>query len=117
MPGITKGKSQRELRAIVRKERKYEFAGEGLRLFDIRRWKIADRLMNGMCYGRIPTGYPVSIPLIDEYGNPDYSSFSEKDKFGTKLGVRYFDPNRDYLSPLPSAERQTNPNLTQNPGY
>ncbi|MDR1120799.1 MAG: RagB/SusD family nutrient uptake outer membrane protein [Dysgonamonadaceae bacterium] len=117
MPDITPGKSQQELRAAVRKERKYELAGEGLRLFDIRRWKIADRLMNGMCYGRVPDGYPATAPRIDEYGNPDYTSFPEKDKFGTKLGVRFFDPARDYLSPIPFSERQVNPNLTQNPGY
>lgn len=117
MPVIVAGKSQQELRSVIRKERKYELAGEGLRLFDIRRWKIADRLMNGMCYGRVPTGYPTTVPYIDEYGNPDYTNFVEKDKFGTKLGIRFFDPNRDYLSPIPASERQTNENLTQNPGY
>jgi hypothetical protein len=117
MPTIASGKSQQELRAAVRKERKYELAGEGLRMFDIRRWKIADRLMNGMCYGRIPKGYPTSAPFIDEYGNPDYTNFPEKDKFGTKLGVRFFDPAIHYVSPVPSSEIQVNPNLTQNPGY
>lgn len=117
MPEITPGKDQQAMRSVIRKERKYELAGEGLRLFDIRRWKIADRLMNGMCYGRVPTGYPTIAPDIDEYGNPDYTNFAEKDKFGTKLGTRYFDPNRDYLSPIPNAEMQANPNLEQNPGY
>lgn len=117
MPEITTGKSQQELRSIIRKERKYELAGEGLRLFDIRRWKIAEHLMNGMCYGRVPTGYPTTAPYIDEYGNPDYTNFAEKNKFGTKLGTRFFDPNRDYLSPIPASERQANENLTQNPGY
>jgi hypothetical protein len=117
MPEITLGKTQLELRSVIRKERKYELAGEGLRLFDIRRWHIADRLMNGVCYGRIPNGYPTIAPHIDEYGNPDYANFVEKDLFGTKLGVRFFDPKRDYLSPIPASERQANPNLVQNPGY
>ncbi len=117
MPDITPGKSQQELRAAVRRERKYEFAGEGLRLFDIRRWKIAEKVMNGMCYGRVPTGYPSSAPAIDEYGNPDYTNFPEKNKFGTKLGMRFFDPAIHYLSPIPSSELQANPNLIQNPGY
>lgn len=117
MPEISSGKSQQELRSVIRKERKYELAGEGLRLFDIRRWKIADRIMNGVCYGRVPTGYPTIAPFIDEFGNPDYTNYIEKNKFGTKLGVRYFDPNRDYLSPIPFSERQANENLTQNPGY
>lgn len=34
--------TQEELRAAVRKERMIEFAGEGLYMFDIRRWGIAD---------------------------------------------------------------------------
>jgi hypothetical protein len=34
--------SQADLRAAVRKERLVEFAGEGLYMFDIRRWGIAD---------------------------------------------------------------------------
>src|SRR5690606_30208385 len=41
MPEVSAGKSQAELRSIVRIERKSEFAFEGLRLYDIRRWKIA----------------------------------------------------------------------------
>ncbi len=117
MPEITSGKDQQTMRSVIRKERKYELAGEGLRLFDIRRWEIANRLMNGMCYGRVPTGYPTTIPEIDEYGNPDYTNFAEKTKFGTKLGIRFFDPDRDYLSPIPNSDMQANPNLVQNPGY
>ena len=42
MPPVSNGKSQQELRAAIRKERKYELAGEGLRLFDIRRWEMAE---------------------------------------------------------------------------
>lgn len=117
MPPVSNGKSQQELRAAIRKERKYELAGEGLRLFDIRRWEMAEKVMNGICYGRVPTGYPSVAPSIDEYGNPDYSTYPEKDKLGTKLGVRFFDPAKHYLSPIPFDEIQTNKNLIQNPGY
>jgi hypothetical protein len=31
--------------------------------------------------------------------------------------VRIFSPERDYLFPIPAAERLINPGLTQNPGY
>jgi hypothetical protein len=117
MPNIAPNETQQQLRASVRKERKYELAGEGLRLFDIRRWKIADRLMNGPCYGRIPCGYPHSAPVIDEYGNPDYTNFAEKNQFGIKLGTRSFDPSKNYLSPIPTAEIMINPNLKQSPNY
>jgi hypothetical protein len=118
MPEIASGKNQQELRAAVRKERKYELAGEGLRMFDIRRWRIADHLMNGICYGRVPNGYPSVPPPIDEYGNPDYSGgYAEREGLGIKLGLRYFNPDRDYVSPIPWADVQANPNLRQNPNY
>ena len=39
--------SQSELRAIVRRERTVELAFEGQHLFDIRRWKIAEKVMPG----------------------------------------------------------------------
>lgn len=117
MPLISEGKNQDELRKIIRKERKYEFAGEGTRLFDVRRWKIAEKVMNGPCYGRVPKGYPSAAPKIDDFGNPDYTNFVDKDKFGIKLGQRYFDPSKHYLSPIPYAEIQVNANLIQNPGY
>ena len=45
MPAITETNSTKLLHRVY-KERKCEFAGEGLRLFDIRRWKIADKVMN-----------------------------------------------------------------------
>src|SRR5690606_28411199 len=38
MPLISAGKSQVEMRKIIRRERKIELAMEGFRLFDIRRW-------------------------------------------------------------------------------
>jgi hypothetical protein len=117
MPNIPNGETQQELRCSVRKERKYEFAGEGLRMFDILRWKLAKKLMNGLCYGRVPRGYPTTAPTIDEYGNPDYTNFSEKDKFGTKLGMRIFDAAKNYLCPIPISEIEVNSNLVQNPNY
>ncbi len=51
MPPITQGKTQDEMRQIVRHERLVELAFEGLRYFDIRRWKIADQVMPGKVYG------------------------------------------------------------------
>ncbi|HXK58157.1 MAG TPA: RagB/SusD family nutrient uptake outer membrane protein, partial [Gammaproteobacteria bacterium] len=76
MPVISTGKSQEELRSVVRKERKAELAGEGLRYYDILRWRIAEQVLNGPCYGRIPRGYLSSAPAIDANGTPDYSKVS-----------------------------------------
>lgn len=50
MPPVTAGKSQGEMRSVVRKERLYELAMEGFRLSDIRRWKIAEQVIKGGTY-------------------------------------------------------------------
>lgn len=118
MPKLPQHLSQAELRSAVRKERLYEFAGEGLRLFDIRRWRIAEKVMNGPFYGRIPKGLLSAAPKIDENGIADYSLVSNKDDMRI-IEVRRFSnkENRDYLWPIPEREITANPSLVQNPGF
>lgn len=112
-----------ELFYAVARERKYEFAGEGLRLFDIRRWKIAEYVMLQPVLGRMKKSYPDKAPRIDEWGTAHYddipiASNGESADYKMRLvDIRKFDKNRDYLWPIPYIERQTNPNLTQNPNY
>lgn len=98
MPEITVGKSQVELRDIIRQERKVEFPLEGLRYFDIRRWKIAEKVIPGQTYG---------ITYPDAKGN----------LVTIKTEVRKFNPKRDYLWPIPLREMNVNSNLEQNPLY
>jgi hypothetical protein len=97
MPEITVG-SQAEMIELVRNERAVELAMEGLRLADIRRWRIAENVMPGQVGG------------IDvrEGGN-----------IVTLRGIwqRSFSAPRDYLWPIPAGERDLNPNLAQNSGY
>ncbi|MGX5820687.1 RagB/SusD family nutrient uptake outer membrane protein [Chitinophaga lutea] len=116
MPAITAGKSQETLRSVIRKERKYELSGEGFRVFDIRRWKIADQVMNGIFYGRVPTGLLASAPKIDANGTPDYSVVPNRSAMRV-VETRIFKINRDYLWPIPNIETLTNPTLVQNPNY
>jgi starch-binding outer membrane protein, SusD/RagB family len=116
VPIITSGKTQSELRSVVRKERKVEFACEGLRYFDIIRWKIAENVLNGPCYGRIPKGLLASAPKIDENGTPDYSSVSNISQMRV-IQMRLFDKSKNYLWPIPGIEIQTNSKLVQNPNY
>lgn len=116
MPVIASGKTQSELRSIIRKERKYELAGEGFRLFDIRRWHIADKVMAGDLLGRVPNGYLSSAPVIDENGTPNYSSVANKSKMRI-IEIRLFDKTKDYLWPIPRLEKEVNKVLDQNPNY
>jgi len=122
MPPI-KMMSQDKLFYAVCRERKYELSGEGQRLFDIRRWKIAETVMNMPLLGRMKKSYPDVAPRIDEYGTAFYdnipiASQGESSDFKMRLvDKRIFNKDRDYLWPIPYIERKTNPNLTQNPNY
>jgi hypothetical protein len=42
---------QASLRTTIRNERRTELAMEGLRIFDIRRWKIAETVLSGWAHG------------------------------------------------------------------
>jgi hypothetical protein len=116
MPAITAGKSQAELRSIVRKERKIEFAGEGLRLFDIRRWGIGEEAMNGPLLGRVRNAFLSDAPVINENGTPNYNNVRNKADMRV-IEIRSFKNNRDNVWPVPRLEREVNTKLQQNPNY
>jgi hypothetical protein len=92
---------QNQLRTILRRERRVEFAIEEHRLFDIRRWKIAEDVMSGSVYG------------ILNYWD------SERNDYGEHVLVekRQFDPQKDYLWAIPQREKDVNEKLSQNPGW
>lgn len=122
MPPVTTT-DQGLLRNIVRRERKYELSGEGLRLFDIRRWKIAEKVMVQPVLGRMKKAYPEKAPIIDEladahYDNIPIASPAEPTDYKMRvIQVRLFNKSRDYLWPIPAIEIETNPLLEQNPNY
>lgn len=122
MPPITTT-DRNELRNAVRRERKYELAGEGLRLFDIRRWKIAEDVMNLPVLGRMKKSYPSVAPVVNELGTAYYTNIpvaQQGESSDFKMRVvenRTFDKDRDYLWPIPYIEMDTNPLMEQNPNY
>ncbi|RAJ95639.1 putative outer membrane starch-binding protein [Larkinella arboricola] len=87
--------SQAKMREFIRRERQVELAFEGQRFYDIRRWKIGEQVLNGTVYGAVDpaTGKPVAVEQ------------------------RKFNPQRDYLWPIPLAEINANPKMTQNPNW
>lgn len=87
--------SQSALRELIRRERQAELAFEGHRFFDIRRWGIANEVMNGPVYG-----------ATDPVTGITY-----------EIETRKYNPNRDVRYPIPQNEMVTNPNMVQNPGY
>ncbi len=116
MPKVSLGMSQDELRKIVRYERTVEFADEGFRLFDIRRWKYAEHVLPGKVYGRRDKDhwYEAVVPSIDKWQNVVYPNGDELFKI---LNTNMFNPDRDYLWPIPQKAMDINHHLKQNPGY
>lgn len=123
-PAVT-STDQTVLRAIIRRERKIELAGEGLRVFDIRRWKIAEKVMNGILFGKAMNKaiyYSLPVPTLDENSSPDYSSFnlllSVVGNFKIMDNPRVF-KSQNYLWPIPQSEIDVNknPGFLQNTGY
>jgi hypothetical protein len=83
---------------VIRRERRTELAMEGLRTDDIRRWKIAETVLNGFAHGA-------------KFGDAGV------DNGYIRAQKRQFDPAKNYLWPIPASEIGLDPNLTQNPGY
>src|SRR5699024_6129174 len=109
--------NQSDLRRILRNERKIELSLEGFRLFDIRRWGIAEKVKDGQLIGRPKGAYStITSPpnIIDETGHPDYGSTQNLYR---NVEPRTFNPNKHWLWPIPQHELDTNENMEQNPGY
>ncbi|MEQ9289102.1 MAG: RagB/SusD family nutrient uptake outer membrane protein [Cyclobacteriaceae bacterium] len=95
LPAIGSG-DQATMRAQVRHERMVELAMEGLRFYDIRRWKTALDIMQGPIPGM------VYLPLGNESAGPDTIVW--------EATVRTY-AEADYEFPIPFRETQINPNL------
>jgi starch-binding outer membrane protein, SusD/RagB family len=125
-PAIT-STSQAELRKVIRRERKVELANEGFRLFDIRRWKIAEKVMPVKLYGRVLNfSTATGIPNIDDDCFVSYTGIESQYDFNPDARFpnaqnRQFKAPRDYLCPIPQQEIDTykglGGTLGQNDGY
>jgi hypothetical protein len=130
--------NQAQLRKEVRYERRVEFPREGLRWFDLVRWRLAEKAMSGNIYGMLdvvanantavpPTGPIMDIlvkpglwfwgmtPTIGDDGLPNLDNLYNAG-YSRVLATMKFD-KKAYLLPIPNAERDIMPQLTQNPGY
>lgn len=116
MPPVPDGTTKAELRSVLRRERKVELAMEGRRMIDLRRWRIAEKALNGPRYGASRTAYLATPPVIDENTIPDYSGISNKNILRVVETVA-FRTDRDYLWPINPVEIETNKKLVQNPNW
>ena len=116
------------MRNIVRLERRMELALEGLRYQDLIRWRLAEKVLTINNYGLLDNAdlrmkviepglwfFP-GIPEIDEEGIPSFDHLYDAGLVKL-LSKRLWDPQRQYLWPIPSKEILINDNLSQNPYY
>lgn len=109
--------TQAALRTQVRRERAVEFAGEGLRLFDLRRWDIYGKANSGPVVGiSLDPAVPAARPVFDADNIPDYSaSITQRIRFRNQVRNN---ANAKYkLWPIPQPEIDNNPGLIQNAGW
>ena len=109
--------SQSDLRTLVRRERAVEFASEGLRLFDLRRWDIYAKANSVPIVGiSLDPAVPAARPVFDANNIPDYAtSINQRIRFRAQTRAN---TNAKYkLWPIPQSEIDNNPGLTQNPGW
>ena len=99
-----------DMREEIRRERRVELASEGFRYDDLIRWKTAE------------TELPQTILGIkfDKKEYPDYKK-PKLDENGFLIvedgAKRSFDPEKNYLYPLPLRETSLNEKLGQNPNW
>jgi hypothetical protein len=99
--GLPAGADKNIMRELIRNERRIELAFEEHRFWDIRRWKIAENVMNA----------PVKGMVIRK---DDSGSFTYEVK---EVVPSVFDASKMYWYPVPFYEIQTNRNMQQNPGW
>ena len=95
-----KPNSQDGMRKIIHQERMIELAFEGIRFWDLRRWKLAEEYMNTPIQG-----FDVLKSEAEDFYQPQ-TLFREQ-TFGLK----------NYLWPLRQGNLLKNQNLVQNPGW
>lgn len=101
----------------IRRERRLEFVGEGFAFRDIRRWKIADLVLNkrpqGAWIDRNVYGGNLTLQDIDGNTLPADAQYGYGAYFGKPSGwLEHY-----YLYPLPLNNLVLNEALEQNPGW
>lgn len=97
MPPVDRARyaTQESLRENIRNERRVELASEGLRYFDIIRWRIAEQVLNKTIYSlEIPGVLPLQT-----------------------IETRVFNPAKNYVWPIPQSAIDNAKNLEQHPEW
>jgi len=107
MPPVTETETD-ELRKILRRERCIELAFEGIRYWDLLRWRTIDEEVNGKFYG---------MKMTDDPGSYTGSYIINEEGYLFSCEKSWDFEAHDYKWPIPQSELDINDNLKQNPGY
>lgn len=99
-----------DMRTEIRRERTIELCFEGFHYWDILRWKTAEIVLPQPLLG--PKYFPNEMPNV-----PSAQFTPEGFVILEPASRRAFNPERDYLWPLPTRELALNDNLSQNPKW
>lgn len=97
-----------------------ELAIEGFRWFDIRRWEIAELVMPGKVVGISKSG--TNLPPVPNFKTSAIHDLNSIPNYDSQLDqrmtreTRFWHPRLNLL-PVPQAERDVSPGLTQNAGW
>ena len=117
MPPITASNAA-TMEAQVRHERRVEFAFEGLRWFDMKRWGIGIAVMNGNVHG-VPTGSIDTNNVVTNTISGTYAPFNITQPVQNIIAgnARIFS-SKNYYFPIPQSDIDLeNGVLKQNPGW
>lgn len=102
IPALPAGLSQADMRERIRHERRIELAFEEHRLFDVRRWKIAESTQGGPMYG-------MNVSKGTSFTDTE---FYQRTVFETRVFEK-----KHYFWPIPQSEIDRNKQMIQNPGW
>ena len=100
---LQEGLTKEQMRELIRNERYVELCFEQHRYWDLRRWKLADKVLNGKNY----TG---AIITKEDDGTFSYA-YEPVESFSLTF------KDRMYFMPIPQNEISKNKKLKQNPGW
>jgi starch-binding outer membrane protein, SusD/RagB family len=102
-----------DMQTEIRRERNIELVAEGFRVDDLKRWKTAEIEMPMNVVGIKWTGTRWQTRWQTN-GNPPYP-LDANGNIIFESGRKW--ESKNYLLPIPTQQRQLNPNLEQNPGW
>jgi hypothetical protein len=104
-----------DMRTELRRERTVELFMENRRLDDLKRWHTAVEDLRKPMLGILYTGTETEQSFPNDPSNP-FALDAEGYIVYEPASSRYFS-EKNYLHPIPLAQRFLNPNLEQNPGW